>query len=127
VPYRSINPATGEVLKTFKEHTTQEMMDALAQADKAFVSWAAHPIEERAKIIARAVQLFLEHKSELARLATLEIGKRIAEGRGEIELSAAILQYFADNAATFLAPKAIKSPVGNAQLEFSPLGVTLKG
>ncbi len=120
--YRSVNPATGEVLKTFTEHTDQEMMDALATADKAFVSWAARPIEERAKTISRAAQLLLERKSKLA---TLEMGKRIAESRGEVELSAAILQYFAEHAAEFLAPKPFKSAMGDAHLEFSPLGVLL--
>ena len=125
MPYRSVNPATGEVLKTFTEHTDQEMMDALATADKAFVSWAARPIEERAKIISRAAQLLLERKSELAKLATLEMGKRISESRGEVELSAAILQYFTDHAAEFLTPKAFKSAMGDAHLEFSPVGVLL--
>jgi succinate-semialdehyde dehydrogenase / glutarate-semialdehyde dehydrogenase len=125
VPYRSVNPATGEVLKTFTEHTDQEMMAALATADHAFVAWAARPVDERAKIIARAAQLLLERKAELARLATLEMGKRIAESRGEVDLSAAILQYFADNAKTFLAPKALKSEMGDAHLEYSPFGVLL--
>src|ERR1700723_2888635 len=74
VPYTSVNPATGEVLKTFPEHTDQQMMDALATADRAFVSWAALPIDGRATIIARAAQILLERKSELARLATLEMG-----------------------------------------------------
>jgi succinate-semialdehyde dehydrogenase/glutarate-semialdehyde dehydrogenase len=125
VPYRSVNPATGEVLKTFSEHTDQAMMDALAKADEAFIAWSTRPTEERAKIIARAAQLLLEQKGELAKLATLEMGKRIAESRGEVDVSAAILQYFADNAATFLAPKPIKSVMGDAHLEFSPLGVLL--
>ena len=125
MPYRSVNPATEEVLKTFTEHTDQEMMEALATADKAFVSWAALPIAERAKIISHAAQLLLERKGELAKLATLETGKRIAESRGEVELGAAILQYFADHAAEFLAPKAIKSAMGDAHLEFSPFGVLL--
>jgi succinate-semialdehyde dehydrogenase/glutarate-semialdehyde dehydrogenase len=44
------------------------------------------------KIISRAAELLLERKSELAKLASLEMGKRIAESRGEVELSAAILQ-----------------------------------
>jgi acyl-CoA reductase-like NAD-dependent aldehyde dehydrogenase len=48
------------------------------------------PIDGRAKIISHAAQLLLERKSELAKLATLEMGKRIAESRGEVELSAAI-------------------------------------
>jgi succinate-semialdehyde dehydrogenase/glutarate-semialdehyde dehydrogenase len=125
VPYRSVNPSTGEVLKIFAEHTDQEMMEALAKANNAFVSWAARPIEERARIIAHAAQLLLEQKVELARLATVEMGKRIAESWGEVELSAAILQYFADNAAKFLAPKPIRSVMGDAHLEFPPLGVLL--
>jgi len=125
VPYSSVNPATGEVLRTFAEHTDQEMLDALAAADKAFVSWAALSIDRRAKVISRAAQLLLERKSELAKLATLEMGKRIAESRGEVELSAAILQYFADRAAEFLAPRTIKSAMGDAHLEYSPFGVLL--
>jgi acyl-CoA reductase-like NAD-dependent aldehyde dehydrogenase len=107
---RSVNPATGDFFKTFTEHTDQDMMGALATADKALASWAARPIEERAKIISRTAQLLLERKSELAKLATLEMGKRIAESRGEVELSAAILQYFADHAAEFLAPKLKHAP-----------------
>src|SRR5580698_6484393 len=101
------------------------MMDALATADKAFVSWAARPTEKRSNIISRAAQLLLERKSELAKLATIEMGKRIAESYGEVELSAAILQYFADHAAEFLAPKTIKSAMEDAHLEFSPVGVLL--
>jgi succinate-semialdehyde dehydrogenase/glutarate-semialdehyde dehydrogenase len=120
-----VNPATGEVLKTFAEHTDQEMMEALATADKAFGTWAALPVASRGKIMSRAAKLLLERKPELSRLATLEMGKRIAESRGEVELSAEILQYFADNAAGFLLPKAINSSVGDAHLEFSPLGVLL--
>jgi succinate-semialdehyde dehydrogenase / glutarate-semialdehyde dehydrogenase len=125
VPYRSVNPATGEVLNTFAEHSDQEMMDALANADNAFTSWATRPVGERAKIISRAAELLLEQKTELATLATLEMGKRIVESRGEVEVSAAILRYFADNAAIFLAPKPIKSAMGDGHLEFSPLGVLL--
>jgi len=125
VPYRSVNPATGEVLKTFTEHTDQDMMDALATADKAFGLWRSRPVEERAKIISCAAKLLLERKSDLATLATREMGKRIAESRGEVDLSAAILQYFADHAAEFLAPKPIKSAMGDAHLEFSPFGVLL--
>jgi len=125
VPYSSVNPATGEVLKTFPEHTDEQMWSALATADKAFRAWAARPFSERSKIIARAAQILLERKEELARLATLEMGKRIAESRGEVELSALILQYFADKAEGFLAPKKLDSAKGEARLEYSPFGVLL--
>jgi succinate-semialdehyde dehydrogenase/glutarate-semialdehyde dehydrogenase len=125
VPYHSVNPATGEVLKTFPEHTDEQMWSALAKADKAFRAWAARPFSERSKIIGRSAQILLEQKEELARLATLEMGKRIAESRGEVELSASILQYFADKAEVFLAPKKLDSGAGDARLEYSPFGVLL--
>src|ERR1700691_2114640 len=101
------------------------MWSALAKADKTFRAWAARPFGERSKIIGRSAQVLLERKEEMARLATLEMGKRIAESRGEVELSASILQYFADNAEAFLAPKTFKSVTGEARLEYSPFGVLL--
>jgi succinate-semialdehyde dehydrogenase/glutarate-semialdehyde dehydrogenase len=123
--YASVNPATGEVLKSFPEHTDEQMWGALATADKAFRSWGSRAFSGRSKIIGRVAQILLEKKEELARLATLEMGKRIAESRGEVELSASILQYFADNAESFLTPKKLNSPNGDARLEYSPLGVLL--
>lgn len=123
--YRSVNPATGEVLRNFAEHTDEEMWDALTAADRAFRPWASLPFGERSKIIGRSAQILLEKKEELARLAALEMGKRIAESRGEVELSASIMQHFADNAESFLAPRKINSAMGDARLEYSPLGVLL--
>jgi succinate-semialdehyde dehydrogenase/glutarate-semialdehyde dehydrogenase len=123
--YVSVNPATGEVLRTFTEHTDEEMWDALTIANKAFRPWASRAFSERSKIIGRSAHLLLEKKEELARLATVEMGKRIAESRGEVELSASIMQHFADNAESLLEPKKINSATGDARLEYSPLGVLL--
>jgi len=125
VSYRSVNPATGEVLKIFTEHTDEQMMNALATADKAFRTWPARPFSERSEIIGRSAQILLEKKEELARLATLEMGKRIAESRGEVELSAAILNYYAQNAEKFLAPCELNSVMGDAHIECSPIGVLI--
>jgi len=125
VAYQSVNPATGEILKAFAEHSDEQMMSALALADKAFRTWAARPFSERSKIISTSARLLLKNKEELARLATLEMGKRIAESREEVELSASIMQYFADRAETFLAPRKLNSGMGDAHLEYSPLGVLL--
>jgi len=101
------------------------MWGALATADQAFRSWASRPFSKRSEIIGRSAQMLLEKKEDLARLSTLEMGKRIEESRGEVELSASIMQYFADSAESFLAPKKLNSPMGDARLEYSPLGVLL--
>jgi succinate-semialdehyde dehydrogenase/glutarate-semialdehyde dehydrogenase len=125
MPYRSINPATGEVLKTFTEHTDADMLAALDAGVRAFRSWSATPIAERSTVMHNAAKLLLERKDALARLATLEMGKLIGESRGEVDLSAAILEYFAKNAEGFLVPKPLHSERGDAHLELSPIGVLL--
>src|SRR5215216_4343658 len=124
--YQSINPANGEILRSFDQHTDEQMQFALATADDTYGRvWSKMAIRDRAKIVGRAASLMLERKESLARLASLEMGKLISEGRSEVELSAAILQYYADNAEAFLSPKIIESKVGYARLEYSPLGVLI--
>jgi succinate-semialdehyde dehydrogenase / glutarate-semialdehyde dehydrogenase len=126
MPYQSINPATGDILQVFKEHTNQQMMDALAAADSSYREfWFTTPYQERAKCISRAARLMLEQKESLARLATIEMGKRITESRGEVELSAAILDYYAKNAKKFLAPRKLNSVMGDAHIECSPIGALI--
>src|SRR4051812_38762647 len=103
--YQSVNPFNGEVLRTFEEHTDQQMEKMLAAADKAFREiWSGTAVRERAKVIGKGASIMRDQKEKFARLTTLEMGKRIGESRGEVELSASILQYYADNAETFLAP-----------------------
>src|SRR6266704_1226675 len=124
--YQSVNPANGEILRSFDQHTDEQMLSALAAAEETYRSvWSTMAISDRAKIVGRAAALMLERKESLARLASLEMGKRISEGRSEVELSAAILQYYADNAETFLSPQIIESKIGDARLEYSPLGVLI--
>jgi len=126
MPYQSVNPATGELLQRFEEYTDDQMMAALAAADTTYrAKWSSASFKERAKYIGRAAALMLERKEALARLATMEMGKRIAESRGEVELSAAILSYYAANAEQFLAPRRLTSGMGDAHIECSPIGVLI--
>src|SRR5271168_4179046 len=124
--YQSVNPFNGEVVRGFDQHTDQQMEQMLVTADRTFREvWSRKPVRERAKVVGKAASLMLEQKEKFARLATLEMGKRIAESRGEVELSASILKYYADNAETFLAPRALNSIAGEAYIEYSPLGVLI--
>ena len=110
--------------KSFDQHTDAQMESALAKADSTFQNvWSKASFRDRAKVVGKAASLLLERKEQLARLAAIEMGKRISGGRDEMEMSAAILKYFADHAEAFLAPQPIDTPMGDAHLEFSPLGV----
>lgn len=121
--YQSINPYNGKTLKTFEEFTDQQLDTALQTAAKCFETWRHITFAERARIVAKVAALMNAKVDELARLVTLEMGKRIDEARGEVEFSARILAYYAQNAERFLAPVKLHPAVGEAHMESSPIGV----
>ena len=121
--YTTINPATGELLQMFPEHTDAEVEAAITQAQSAYSSWRAKSYGERAAVVRNAAALMRERVEELSAMITLEMGKLIDESRGETQLSADILTYFADNAETFLAPTEIKQKEGTAKVVSQPIGV----
>lgn len=126
MPYQAVQPASGESLQSFIVHSDQQMIDALTRADETFHRiWSIAPYKERAKIIRRAASLMREQREDLAHLATLEMGRRIEETRGEVELSASILQDYADDAEWLLAPRPLNPSTGDAHVKYSPLGVLI--
>ena len=121
--YQTINPNDGKVLETFSELTDAQLELAIRAAATCFDDWRRKTFAERATIVARASTLLHARADDFARLATLEMGKRIQEARGEVEFSARILAYYAKNAARFLAPVELHPAVGEAHMESSPMGI----
>jgi succinate-semialdehyde dehydrogenase/glutarate-semialdehyde dehydrogenase len=124
--YRSINPYNGELLATFEEQSDQEVELILARAEDCFARvWRRAAYAERAAVLRRAAERLRADQEKFARLATLEMGKLLEEGRGEVIICADILDYYAENGERFLAPERLTTPLGEATVESSPLGVLL--
>lgn len=123
MPYQSINPATGKVLKTFKDLTEPQLEKALKTAAACFESWRQTTFARRAAVASKAAAILRRRVDEFARPMTLEMGKRLDEARGEVAISADIIGYYARNAERFLAPQKLKPKSGQAVIESSQLGV----
>ncbi len=121
--YQSINPFDGKTLKTFDTLSDSLLEGKLAAAATCFKTWKHKSYKERAVIVAKAAELMKTHVDEFARLATLEMGKRIDEARGEVKFSSNILDYYAKHAEKFLAPEKLHPTHGEAHMESSPIGV----
>ena len=121
--YQSVNPFNGKVLKKFKELSDAQLETALKTAATCFETWRHKTFAERAIIVTKAATIMRERADEFAKPVTLEMGKLIAESRGEVALSADILDYYAWNAEDFLAPKKLKPKSGEAVIESTPFGV----
>jgi len=121
--YQSVNPCNGKTLKSFDELTATQLEKVIKTAETCFESWRHTTFAHRATIVAKAATLMRERADEFAKPVTLEMGKLIAEARGEVALSADIIEYYARNAECFLAPQILKPKSGEAVIESSPFGV----
>ena len=124
--YISTNPYTGEVLQRFDSIDDTTLDARLKSAHDCFTTqWRNTNFKQRQAVLSRAATLMRERAPALAALITLEMGKLIAQSQGEVALSAAILDYYAEHAETFLAPQTLATAKGRAVVESCPLGVLL--
>ena len=92
------DPATGETIAAVADATAADADAALAAADEAFVTWRHVAPRDRADILRRAYDLIVERTDELALLMTLEMGKPIAESKGEIAYANNFLRWYSEEA-----------------------------
>lgn len=126
--YQTTNPYTGETLKTFPDATDAQVAQALERGHTAFQRWRLKPVSERVTFLQKAADLLRAKRTEYAKLLTTEMGKLLAEAEAEVELSAAILEYYVKHAEAELAPQPLpcEDPVvSEAQLVHEPLGIIL--
>jgi succinate-semialdehyde dehydrogenase/glutarate-semialdehyde dehydrogenase len=121
----TINPTNGERVREYAETSPAEVQSALASAQAAFEAWRRTPFAKRATHMRFAASLLRERQSDLAHLMAIEMGKPLAQGRGEAEKCAWVCEYYADAAEGFLAPEPVETDASKSYVAFAPLGVVL--
>jgi len=126
--YAVIDPATGETLKTYDTISDDDLQGAIGRAAGAHRAWGRETtVEQRAAVIARVGELHEKRKQELGEIIVREMGKPIEQAFGEVEFSASIYQYYADNAEQLLADEPIEllDGEGSAFIRRSSVGLLL--
>jgi acyl-CoA reductase-like NAD-dependent aldehyde dehydrogenase len=93
--FATINPATGERIALFQEGTRADAKAAIAAARKGYEKWSEVPAPRRGEILLRVAQILKKRKEELARLVVLEMGKVVAEARGDVQEAIDVFEYMA--------------------------------
>lgn len=125
MPIQSLNPTTGEVVKTFSELTNEEIENKIALADNVFSNWKNTNFNERKNLMNNLAKLFRDNDEELARLMTIEMGKPITAGIAEIQKCAMVIDYYAENAEKFLQNEDVKTDANESYVAFEPMGIIL--
>jgi succinate-semialdehyde dehydrogenase/glutarate-semialdehyde dehydrogenase len=119
----TIDPSSGSRLAVYEE-TSDEQIDAiLDRALRAAAWWRGVPVAERAEAVRSFGQAMRERGEELARLATREMGKPVAQSRAEVEKCAWTCEWFADHGPALLASEPVDTGAVRSRVVYSPLGV----
>jgi succinate-semialdehyde dehydrogenase / glutarate-semialdehyde dehydrogenase len=119
----TIDPSSGSQLAAYEE-TSDEQIDAiLDRALRAAARWRGVPVTERAEAVRSLGQAMRERGDELARLATREMGKPLAQSQAEVEKCAWTCEWFADHGPALLASESIDTGAVRSRVVYSPLGV----
>ncbi|MGB7084404.1 MAG: NAD-dependent succinate-semialdehyde dehydrogenase [Phormidesmis sp.] len=121
----SINPATGETIKIYPSLTAQQIEQALAQAQSAFVSYRETTFSQRREWMHQAAQRLLDEKAVFGKLMTREMGKPIGSAIAEVEKCAWVCRYYADEAEGFLQDEPATTDASSSYVRFLPLGIVL--
>ena len=122
---RTLNPATGKIEKEFQAYTSEEINQYIDDANELYQTWRFESFEERKAVMKRVANEMRKQKARLAALITTEMGKPLYESEIEIDYSANIIEYYADNAEEFLANVPIQTEKGDAYVVSEPIGVLL--
>jgi len=126
--YAVVNPATGERVREYEETSDADLDAAIARADAAYRSWtAATTAAERGALIRRVGELHGERREKLAEIVVREMGKPVEQALGEVDFTAEIYAYYADNAEALMADEPIDllDGEGTAVVRRSAFGVLL--
>lgn len=124
----TINPATGETLKTYEPLSDEALEDRLARAAKAWQGYRLTSVEDRVGWLRAAADVLDRDAGTVAELMTTEMGKTLAASKAEVAKCAKVLRYYAEHGPAFLEPEPKDADaVGATQayVVFQPLGVVL--
>jgi len=122
---KAINPANGELIKEYREHTEEEVAQIITQVDKEFRGWKDKSFSQRSQLMHNAAEVQRRNLQKYAEIMCLEMGKTITEAKAEIEKCIWVCDFYADNAENFLADEMIKSDASRSFVAFEPIGIVL--
>ena len=121
----SRNPATGDTLAAYPFATPQHVEEALARVSEAFRYWRTVSVEQRAQKLRDLGAALRARAEEMAQIITAEMGKPLAQARGEVAKSASLCDWYAEHGPSMLVTEPTQVENNNAVIEYRPLGPIL--
>ncbi len=122
---KAINPATNQLIKEYREHSSEDIRQIIEAVDREQRSWKESDFPHRTELMKKAADILRADVDKYAKLITREMGKTITEAKAEVEKCAWVCDYYAENAVRFLDDEPISTDASKSFAAFEPLGVVL--
>jgi succinate-semialdehyde dehydrogenase / glutarate-semialdehyde dehydrogenase len=120
---QSVNPATGEIIRSYGEIDEKALDEVLFKVDFAQKKWMDTPFPKRSEAMKRASDILRKNADPYSRLMAREMGKPLSQGKAEIEKCAWVCDYYAENAKAFLQDEMIRTEALRSYIHYQPIGV----
>ena len=121
----TINPATGETIKTFERESASSIEAKLARSQQTFEQYRKTPMSQRSEWLNVAAEILERDKLSFGKMMTTEMGKPLKSAIAEVEKCALVCRYYAEHAADFLADVPASTDASKSFVRYQPLGVIL--
>src|SRR6476620_7991674 len=121
----SVNPATGELLRSFESLSDSAIEAKIQTAANRFPRFRKLPFADRARMMSKAADILEADKEALGRLMTTEMGKTLSSAIAEAAKCATAWRYYAENAERFLVDEVVETTASRSFIRYQPLGVIL--
>jgi succinate-semialdehyde dehydrogenase/glutarate-semialdehyde dehydrogenase len=121
----SVNPATGELLRSFEPLSDSQIEAKIQAAANTFPKFRKLPFADRARMMSKAGDILEGEKEALGALMTTEMGKTLSSAIAEAAKCATACRYYAENAERFLADEVVETSASRSYVRYQPLGVIL--
>ncbi len=123
MPHASLNPATGELIRTYASWDAGRLQEALARAREAQLAWSQTGFSRRAELLRKLAEQLRAGVGQYAAVITEEMGKPLREASAEVGKCALTCDYYAEHGEEFMRPDPVKTEVGASYVAYYPLGV----
>jgi len=121
----TVNPATGQLVKSFEPLTDSQIEEKLQRAADTFAKYRKAPFADRARMMMKAAAILESEKETYARIMTTEMGKTFRSAVDEAVKCAWVCRYYAENAERFLADEVVETTASRSYIRYQPLGAVL--
>ena len=122
---KTTNPYTEKTISEYEILEEKQIDAEVLKSRKAFAAWKKTPLDERIKMLKNISVELRKNSKAYAKTITEEMGKPLKQSIAEVEKSATLVDYYAENLKKFLEPEIVKTESEKAMVTFEPLGIVL--